>query len=416
MTACFIICVQADVATGFTATECKTVGSSASRCVCYGEKRDDCAENSGRGSSASGANEWIAGIVIGLHGYGRHGQVGAVDGDGCGLCEARPWVGGLDGWMDRENRDSKEEDEIHGDGGLVHAAAAVGEEDVHDDGHGDASQVHAEGAADENPTPHSRVRLFDLLDAVFGEGVCQVDQQDQSQEEEQDGAAQSDIISPHLEEAVGDEEAHDDQSQPHENLGTPPAVLNPRSTVLGRGDAEEEEGEDEVEEAEREVDAVHGREPEAVVTRAVDGHVVEEDALELVDGPWSEQYPREERVEEEDEGVGEACGDRRRAFTGGAAQGGAGRRAAAGCAKGEELWGDGGLVMALRRRGWRNEGGGRWTERRTVPMLGSASSGRDRRAPILSVCGECAWLSMVLTVAACTSSYVESVDLRDIEG
>jgi hypothetical protein len=39
-------------------------------------------------------------LVVGLHGYGGHGKVGAVDGDGGGLGEAGARVGGLDCGVD----------------------------------------------------------------------------------------------------------------------------------------------------------------------------------------------------------------------------------------------------------------------------------------------------------------------------
>lgn len=44
------------------------------------------AENDAGGSRALGAHKWVAQLVVGLRGYGGHGQVGAVDGDHGGLC------------------------------------------------------------------------------------------------------------------------------------------------------------------------------------------------------------------------------------------------------------------------------------------------------------------------------------------
>lgn len=62
-------------------------------------------------------------------------------------------------------------------------------------------------------------------------------------------------------------------------------------------------------ETEREIDAVDCREAEAVMSGAVDRDIVKEDPLELVDSPWREEDPREERVEEENEGVCDSGGD-----------------------------------------------------------------------------------------------------------
>lgn len=50
-------------------------------------------------------------------------------------------------------------------------------------------------------------------------------------------------------------------------------------------------------------------EAEAFVAGTVDGDIIEEDSLQLLDSPWCEQNPREERVEQEDKGVCDSCGD-----------------------------------------------------------------------------------------------------------
>lgn len=43
--------------------------------------------------------------------------------------------------------------------------------------------------------------------------------------------------------------------------------------------------------SEREIDAVDCSEPETFMAGAVDCDVVEEDSLQFVDGPWSEEDP-----------------------------------------------------------------------------------------------------------------------------
>lgn len=93
-----------------------------------------------------------------------------------------------------------------------------------------------------------------------------------------------------------------------------------------------------MEEAEGEVDSVDCGEAKAFVAGTVDGDVVEENALQLLDGPVGEQDPGEQRVEEQDEGVCDSRGDRGRAFACRAAEGRACCRAAARGSEGEELY------------------------------------------------------------------------------
>lgn len=50
--------------------------------------------------------------VVRFHADGRHGQVGAVDGDHCGLGEAGLGVVFLNCWVDGYERDYKKDNEV----------------------------------------------------------------------------------------------------------------------------------------------------------------------------------------------------------------------------------------------------------------------------------------------------------------
>ena len=52
-------------------------------------------------------------VVIGLHGYGGHSKVGAIDGNHRGLREASLGVVLLNHWVDGDGGDYEQDDEIH---------------------------------------------------------------------------------------------------------------------------------------------------------------------------------------------------------------------------------------------------------------------------------------------------------------
>ena len=125
------------------AAEGDALGSGAGGGVCDCEHGDDCTDDDGGGAGAAGANERVAVLVVGLHGDGGHGEVGAVDGYHGGLGESGLRIVFLDCGVDGDCRDDEEDDEVDGYGGLIHGAAAVGEEDVHYYGHGEGDGVHS---------------------------------------------------------------------------------------------------------------------------------------------------------------------------------------------------------------------------------------------------------------------------------
>ncbi len=177
------------------------------------------------------------------------------------------------------------------DGSLVHGASRSREKDVHHDRHGNAAEIHAQCRSDKKTTPQSRLRILNLLDAVFSERVRQVHQQHKTQKQEQHRANERNIAAPHLEEAVRYEKASNNQPNPYDDLRPPEAVLNRCSLVFGIIDADQKHRHNEMEETERKVDAVDGSVAEAFVAAAVDGYVVEEDALEFLDGPGCKEEP-----------------------------------------------------------------------------------------------------------------------------
>ena len=125
------------------AAEGDALGSGAGGGVCDCKHGDDSADDDGGGACAAGADEGVAVLVVGFHGDGGHGEVGAVDGDHGGLGEAGLRVVFLDGGVDGDGGDDEEDDEVDGYGCLVHGAAAVGEEDVHYYCHGEGDGVHS---------------------------------------------------------------------------------------------------------------------------------------------------------------------------------------------------------------------------------------------------------------------------------
>lgn len=131
----------------------------------------------------------------------------------------------------------------------------------------------------------------------------QVDEQDQANEQEETGARHGEVVAPDDEERVRDEEGEDDHGDPAEDLGAPEAVLDGRAAVLGGPDADEHEGHEDVEEAEGEVDALDGDEAVALLAVALDVDVVERELGELLHGPVREHDPRDDRVDEQNEGV-----------------------------------------------------------------------------------------------------------------
>ena len=194
-------------------------------CVGDGEHRDDGAEDDGKGARAVGADDGVALLVVGLHTNGREGQVGAVDGNHGGLREAGFRVGVLDGRVHGDEGYDEQNDEVDRDGALVHAAAAAGEEDVHDDGHGEGCGVHAQRRADEQEAPGAGVTDINLFQAVLCVGVCQVDEQDEAEEYEEHGSDEGHVSTPNLEKGLGDEEGQDHEGEPDDDLGAPEPVL-----------------------------------------------------------------------------------------------------------------------------------------------------------------------------------------------
>lgn len=160
--------------------------------------------------------------------------------------------------MYRDKGDGQPEYQIDGDSGLVHGAATTSEEDVLDDGHGRGGKVHAQSRTDKHGPPNSRVGVFDLLEAVLGPGMGEIDEEDKAEDEEKHCADEGDVVTPYLKECVGNQERQDDKGDPGNDLGPPETILKGGSRILGGGDTEEETGKDEVKETEGEIDSVDG--------------------------------------------------------------------------------------------------------------------------------------------------------------
>ena len=136
---------------------------------------------------------------------------------------------------------------IYRNGHLIHRTPGMCEEDVHDYCHRDAAEIHAQRRSDEHATPHAGLRLLDLLNAVLGEGMRQVDQQYKAKKQEQYGAHERDVITPDFEEAVGYKEGGHDQAQPDDDFGSPESILNRRALVSRVVDPQKQNRHDEME-------------------------------------------------------------------------------------------------------------------------------------------------------------------------
>jgi hypothetical protein len=65
--------------------------------------------------------------------------------------------------------------------------------------------------------------------------VRHVDEEDETEEDEDAGADEGDVVTPEDEEAVGDEEGERDEDEPEEDFGAPPAVGGEFSGLVGEG-------------------------------------------------------------------------------------------------------------------------------------------------------------------------------------
>lgn len=54
--------------------------------------------------------------------------------------------------------------------------------------------------------------------------MCEVDEEDETEEDEYCGTDKRDVVAPEDEEAVGDEEGYDDKNEPKEDFRAPPTL------------------------------------------------------------------------------------------------------------------------------------------------------------------------------------------------
>lgn len=206
--------------------------------------------------------------------------------------------------------------------------------------------------------------------------MSQVDQENETKEQEQDSTDQSDIVAPEDEESVRDQEGDDNETNPSDQLGPPETILNSRSLVACVLDANQQESHDEVEEAESKVDTVDSGKAIAGLAVAGDCSEVEQNMLEFLDSPVGEHDPGQERVEQQDDGVGDTGGHAVVAFSSSTADGGAGGGSTAAGGEGHELY-----TMSALKVAQEDGREGSFTE----PTEGTAKSGSDKRAPMASL-------------------------------
>lgn len=138
-----------------------------------------------------------------------------------------------------------------------------------------------------------------------------VDQQDETNEQEEARANHGEVVAPNDEERVRNEKGENDHADPGDKLGSPESVLDWRASVLRVPDTDEHHGHDDVEETEGEIDALDRDVAVALLAVALDVDVVECEVRQLLHGPVREHDPRDDRVDEEDEGVGDTGSDAR---------------------------------------------------------------------------------------------------------
>lgn len=127
--------------------------------------------------------------------------------------------------------------------------------------------------------------------------MSQVDQKDQAEQEKEHRTEESDVVAVDEEEAFRDEERQHDEPDPEQDFWTPESILNSGATISRGLDAEKQESEDQVEETKAEVDAVNCDPTVTFLSVAFDFHVVESQVLQLLEGPWSEHDPGDDRVD-----------------------------------------------------------------------------------------------------------------------
>ena len=93
-------------------TEGETLSCGAGRGVSDCEHGDDGADDDGSRTGAASTDQRVAVFVIGLHGHGGHGQVGAVDGDHGGLGETGFGVIFLDSGVDGDEGDDEKNKKV----------------------------------------------------------------------------------------------------------------------------------------------------------------------------------------------------------------------------------------------------------------------------------------------------------------
>lgn len=136
--------------------------------------------------------------------------------------------------------------------------------------------------------------------------MCQIDEKNQTQQEEEHGAEESNIIAVDEEEAFRNEERHDNEPNPEEHFWSPEAILKGGAAIPGCLHAKEQEGENQVEETETEVDAMDRDPTVTFLSIAFDFHIVEGQVLQFFECPGSQHNPGNDRVDQEDKGIGDS--------------------------------------------------------------------------------------------------------------
>lgn len=185
----------------------------------------------------------------------------------------------------------KVEKSTYRDCSLVHGAPTVGKEDVHQDSHHERGQVHAHGRTNEQTTPQARVAILDLLQTQLRPRMRKINQENQSEEKEEHGAEEGNVVAVNEEEGLGNKEGHDDKSQPEDDLRTPITILYSGAGIFRALNSEQKKGEYQVEETESEVDPMHRNPAMTFLPVASNLHIIEGQVLQFLQSPWREHDP-----------------------------------------------------------------------------------------------------------------------------
>lgn len=174
---------------------------------------------------------------------------------------------------------------------LVHRASTRCKKDVHQDRHGDGCDIHAKGRSNQQATPNPGLVVFDILQAHLRPAVREIHEEDETKQQEEHRADESDVVAVDEEERFGNEERHDQKSDPDNHFRTPVSVLQGCSAISRCPDTEKQERHDEMKQPQSEVDPMNSHPTIALFTIASNLHIIKGHMLQFLQRPRCEHDP-----------------------------------------------------------------------------------------------------------------------------